>query len=104
MKGTILYQGSSGATGTVYTSIFNTWEVEVSPTLAKLTNARKGDVLSQNNGYRLFTYTIASTDISQVKGAAVTQDSGNIVGVLHTALTGTGMTTIIVRSNFEGAG
>ena len=89
--GVTVTQGS--VTGTLQTELVNEWTMAIT---AQGITENAGVTVSQKE----WTLTITAQDITHSAGVAVTQ--GSNTGLLKTALTGTGMTSVVVVSTTAG--
>ena len=88
LAGVTVTQGSFSV-GTLKTALSSQWTMEIA---AQSITATQGVIVSQNE----WILTIAAQDITASVDVAVTQ--GFITGTLKTALTGAGMTTVVITT------
>ena len=79
----------TSVTGTLKTALQNEWTMAIT---AQGITENAGVAVSQNE----WTIAITAQDITQSVGVAVTQ--GSVAGTLKTALTGAGMTSIVIHT------
>ena len=94
VQGTIVKQGSTNI-GRLYHGMNNVWKVTLDGTQLPI-NVKENDVVTQSYSYKLWTFTISSTNVTANQSVTVAQGASS--GVLHVSLTGGSQTSIIVRA------